>query len=260
MKASSRRGEVSQQDSAPKAPESGAVISVGRAGLANVDFRKARFDRFQLAVANFMACDFRGLQLDGRFQSLFGTRPRSVFTQCKFDGADLRQISPEGTRFERCSFDDARLDGWTPARAEFVECRFAGKITRVTFTGRPAGPGSTRIDPARTKNEFRGNDFRDAQLIDTVFALGIDLSQQRWPTGDDYIRLDKFPRRLEAARGDILAWDASEMRTAALAMLQSLAQRWQDQRDIIALRISPAVSASPRVQNRVWDALENARV
>src|SRR5439155_170739 len=149
------------------------VISVGRAGLANVDFRKAKFDRFQLAVANFVACDFRGLQLGERFAPLFTTRPRSVFTSCKFDGADLRQTSPEGTRFEKCSFEDARLDGWSPARAEFVECRFAG-----------------------------------------------------------------------------------EARTEALAMLQGLAQRWQDQREIIVLRVSPAVGASRRVQNRVWDLLE----
>ena len=141
---------MSQQDSAPKPDDAQrGVVSVGRAGLANVDFRKARFDKFQLAVGNFVACDFRGLRLDEKFAPFFVTRPRSTFTSCKFDGADLRQISPEGTRFEKCSFDDARLDGWTPARAEFVECRFAGKVVGVTFTGRPAGPGSTRIDPVR---------------------------------------------------------------------------------------------------------------
>jgi hypothetical protein len=112
----------------------------------------------------------------------------------------------------------------------------------------------------RSKNEFRGNDFRDAQLIDTVFVLGINLDQQRWPEGDDYVRLDKFHRRLEAARADILGWEAGEIRTGALAMLQSLAQRWQDQRDIVAMRVSPAIKAAPRVQNRVWDALEHARI
>ena len=252
---------MSQQDSEPKPDDvQPGVVSVGRAGLANVDFRKARFDKFQLAVGNFVACDFRGLRLDEKFAPFFVTRPRSTFTSCKFDGADLRQISPEGTRFEKCSFDDARLDGWTPARAEFVECRFAGKILSVTFSGRPAGPGSTRIDPVRSKNDFRGNDFRDAQLIDTVFVFGIDLEQQRWPLGDDYVRLDKFHRRLEAARADILGWETGEMRTAGLAMLQSLAQRWQDQREIIGLRVSPAVKAAPRIQIRVWDALEHAKV
>jgi hypothetical protein len=250
---------VSPQESGPKEP-SGAVISVGRAGLANVDFRKARFDKFQLAVANFVACDFRGLKLDERFQAFFNTRPRSVFISCRFDGADLRGISPEGTRFEKCSFDDAKLDGWTPARAEFVECRFAGNVVKVTFTGKPAGPGSTRIEPARAKNDFRGNDFRDAHLVDTVFVLGIDIEQQRLPIGDEYVRLDKFVRRMEAARAEIVGWEAGEMRSAALAMLQTLSQRWQDQRDIIALRVSPAVTAPPRVQNRVWDVLERTRV
>src|SRR5207247_6074322 len=154
---SSRPGAVSQQDSGPNQPGEG-VISVGRAGLANVDFRKARFDKFQLAVGNFVACDFRGLRLDEKFAPFFVTRPRSTFASCKFDGADLRQVTAEGTRFEKCSFDDARLDGWTPARAEFVDCRFAGTVVSVTFSGRPAGPGSTRIDQARSKDDFRGND------------------------------------------------------------------------------------------------------
>jgi hypothetical protein len=233
---------------------------MGRAGLANVDFRKAKFERFELAVANFVSCDFRGLRLDEKFVPFFTTRPRSVFTSCKFDGADLRDITPEGTRFEKCSFEDARLDGWTPARAEFVDCRFAGKVARVTFTGRPAGPGSTRIDPVRSKNDFRGNDFRDAQLVDTVFVLGIDMDQQRWPTSDDYVRVDKFPRRLESARSEILTWEAGELRTAALAMLQVLAQRWQDQRDVFSARVSSGLTVPPRVQNRVWDVLEHARV
>ena len=251
---------MSPQDSAPKPEPSEAVVTLGRAALSHVDFRKAKFERLQLAVANFVACDFRGIRVDERFIPFFTTRPRSVFTSCLFDGSDLRPINPEGTRFEKCSFDDAKPDGWTPARAEFVECRFAGKVVKVTFTGRPAGPGSTRIEPVRSKNEFRGNDFRDAQLIDTVFVLGIELDQQRWPIDEGYVRLDKFPRRLEAARSDVLGWDAGDMRTDALAMLQSLAQRWQDQRDIISLRVSPATKAAPRVQNRVWDALEHARV
>jgi hypothetical protein len=250
---------MSQPDNGPSQPPD-AVIALGRAGLSHVDFRKARFEKLELSVANFVSCDFRGLKLGERFQPFFVTRPRSVFRQCRFDGADMRQISPEGTRFERCSFEDVRLDGWAPARAEFVECRFAGTLTKVTFTGRPAGPGSMRIDPPRTKNEFKGNDFRDAKLVDTVFVLGIDLDAQRWPLGEDYVRLDKFPRRLERARADVLSWEAGGERTAALAMLQALAQRWQDQREIIALRVSSAVGAPPRVQSLVWDALEHAQV
>ena len=99
-----RSGPWAGGDPQPEDPQPG-VVSVGRAGLANVDFRKARFDKFQLDVANFVACDFRGLRLDEKFAPFFVTRPRSTFVSCKFDGADLRLISPEGTRFERCSFE-----------------------------------------------------------------------------------------------------------------------------------------------------------
>jgi len=251
---------VSQQGSGPSEPEQGGLIAIGRAGLTKVDFRKARFDTLQIEVANFVACDFRGLRLADRFQPFFATRPRSVFTACRFEEADLRDTSPEGTRFERCVFDDARLNGWAPARAEFVGCRFAGTLAHVTFTGRPAGPGAEWIDPPRARNEFRGNDFRGAELLDTVFVLGIDLDAQLWPAGEDYVRLDRFPERVERVQTEVLGWDEGEARRAALVMLRTLAHRWQAQSDVVAMRVSPAEKAPPRLQYRLWRLLERARL
>ncbi len=251
---------MSQQGSGPSEPEQGGLIAIGRAGLTKVDFRKARFDTLQIEVANFVACDFRGLRLADRFQPFFATRPRSVFTACRFEEADLRDTSPEGTRFERCVFDDARLNGWAPARAEFVGCRFAGTLAHVTFTGRPAGPGAEWIDPPRARNEFRGNDFRGAELLDTVFVLGIDLDAQLWPAGEDYVRLDRFPERVERVQTEVLGWDEGEARRAALVMLRTLAHRWQAQSDVVAMRISPAEKAPPRLQYRLWRLLERARL
>src|SRR5438477_146378 len=200
-----------------------ACPSCGRADIDLIPLAKVAEERLRalpvpMKVA-VMGCEVNGPgeAKDADVGIAGGVGKGAIFRKGKFDGADLRQISPEGTRFEKCSFDDARLDGWTPARAEFVECRFAGKVLSVTFTGRPAGPGSTRIDPVRSRNEFRGNDFRDAQLIDTVFVFGVDLDPQRWPVGDDYVRLDKFHRRTEAARAEILGWETGEMRPAGLA-------------------------------------------
>ena len=236
-------------------PADEAVIALGRAVLTQVDFRRARFDRFDLAGCTFIACDFRGLALDLRFQPLFSTRPRSVFRACHFDAADLRRIRPEGTRFERCSFDDARLDGQTFAVAEFVDCRFAGTLTRVTFMGRSLATERAPAAAPRPHNEFRGNDFRDAELVDTVFTYGIDLGAQRWPASDRYVRADRFTRRLARARKELGSWDDPAERAAGRAMCEALALRWREQDDVIALRVSPAVKASARVQIRVWEAL-----
>ena len=91
-------------------------------------------------------------------------------------------------------------------------------------------------------------------------ALGIDLDAQLWPAADDYVRLDRFPERVEVAAAEVTGWDEGEARRAALAMLRTLAHRWQAQNEVIALRVSPAEKAPPRVQYRVWRLLERARL
>jgi uncharacterized protein YjbI with pentapeptide repeats len=239
-------------------PGTDAVIALGRAVLTQVDFRRARFGRFDLDGCTFIACDFRGLRLDERFQPLFSTRPRSVFRGCRFDGADLRRIVPQGSRFERCSFDDARLDGWRPFLAEFVDCRFAGTLTRVTFAGSPPAQDRKTLDPPRDRNELRGNDFRDAELVDVVFTYGVDLAAQRLPDDERYVRLDGFARRLSGARREIGRWDDPAERAAARAFCEVLAATWREQDEVIALRVSPGAKASPRTQVHVWEALLRA--
>lgn len=128
------------------------------------------------------------------------SRPRSVFRACRFDGADLRRASPGQSRFEACTFEGSLIDEWSVATAEFIDCRFTGRIAGVTFHGKPWGRGATSLDPARTVNEFRGNDFTGADLRECAFIRGIALDQQRWPEGDTYVRLDRFHQRLARAR------------------------------------------------------------
>lgn len=205
-----------------------------------------------------MRCDFSGVRADRRFQPLFSARPRSVFRDCRFDGADLRRIKPDQARFERCTFDDARLDRWLAANAEFVECRFAGPLTAVTFSARPFGPALKTLDPPRVRNEFRGNDFRDAELVGTLFVRGVDLGAQRLPENERYVRLDRMAQRLGRARADIVRWDDHEDRLEGLALLRALATNWREQGEIIALRVDPLVDTSSRLQARVWAVLERA--
>ena len=246
---------MSQPANEPKEPLTDRVISIGRATLRNVDFRKARFDRFALTGCLFLSCDFRTVRFDKRYQPLFSTRPASVFRDCRFDGADLRRVRPRETRFERCTFDDANLDGWRSETAEFVGCRFAGDLGRVIFYGRPTGNAGRGNQ--RKRNEFAQNDFTDAELDEVVFTHGIDLEAQRLPLSDRYIRLDGFPERLARARAEVLRWDVREERVAAVTMLRDLATRYRDQRAVIAPRVS-ADGPAARVQTRVWTVLERA--
>jgi hypothetical protein len=248
---------VSQPDSELKGPDDGRVVALHHATLTAVDFRRVRFDRFLLDGCLFDRCDFRGLKLDRRLAPLFVAQPRSVFRDCYFDGADMRGARLGPSRFERCTFDDARLDGSDARAAEFIDCRFAGPLDDVTFYGAPSDSEAKRLDPLRRRNEFRGNDFRDAELIDVVFIAGIDMDRQRFPEDDElYVRIDGFRRRVAKARAQIKQWYERE-RAPALVMLATLLARWRDQNVVVARRWTPRIKASDRVQARVWDLLEH---
>jgi len=247
---------VSQPDSARKRPDDERVVALHRATLTAVNFRRARFDKFSIGGCLFDRCDFRGLKLDHRFAALFVALPRSVFRDCYFDAADMRRARLAQSRFERCTFDDARLDGAQTEAAEFIDCRFAGRLDAVTFHGVPSGSEARRLDPPRKRNEFRGNDFRDAELIDVAFIAGVDMDRQRFPDDELHVRVDDFPRRLTIARAEIEQWYERE-RAPAQVMLATLATRWRGQDVVVARRWTPRIKAPDRVQARVWDLLEH---
>lgn len=231
------------------------TISINRATLRSVDFRKARFDSFALAGCAFISCDFRMVTFDKRMQGLFSAVPRSTFRDCKFDGADLRRVRPGVARFERSTFDDAAIDGWRTEASEFIDCRFAGALGTVTFYARPTGTAGRLVQRERKINEFSGNDFRDADLDHVTFTGGVDLRKQRLPRDDRYIWLDRFPQRVAHARAEIVRWEVQEERIAAQDMLRDLTVRFRDQNEIFASRMT-ASGPGARVQTRVWAELE----
>lgn len=247
---------MSQQDSEPKQPDDERVVALHRATITSVDFRSAQFDKFTLGGCLFDLCDFRGLKLDRRLAPLFAALPRSVFRDCRFDGADLRRAHLGQSRFERCTFDDARLEDSDTGGAEFIGCRFAGPLARVTFFGVPPSAVAKQLDPPRRRNEFRANDFRDAELLDVAFVDGIDMDRQRFPEDELHVRVERFQRRLPRARAEIKQWYDRE-RAPALAMLATLEARWRDQDIVVARRWTPRIKAPDRVQARVWELLEH---
>ncbi len=226
-----------------------------RATIEGVDFRRASFERFAPIGCLFLGCDFRGLVFDGRMQQIFSSRVQSVFRDCRFDEADLRRAGPGQSRFERCSFDGTRIQKWTSLCGEFVDCHFAGPIEDSRFYGRPHGVLASQLSPHRQENEFRGNDFRQAELIETAFAHGISFAEQLWPDETGHVRLDRLHARLERGRVEVMRWKDHDARREALQLLLELSTRYGEQNEIICRRVDPETAVPKAVQLRLWETL-----
>ncbi|MFG3558935.1 hypothetical protein ACGGAQ_31625 [Micromonospora sp. NPDC047557] len=166
--------------------------------------------------AYFERCRFDGL----RFQevALGAGMEQSQFVQCSFDNVVLRG-STGYSRFVGCTFRNTDIRDLTADYLELVDCIFTGRIGSTTFWGAPP-PGSDRRfasdlaflqkqgrpEPPgyralalRESNDFHGNDFSGADLTDVAFRHGVDLSQQRLPTGADYLYLPDAEATLHRA-------------------------------------------------------------
>ncbi|MBI2764702.1 MAG: pentapeptide repeat-containing protein [Chloroflexi bacterium] len=234
------------------------IVRLERQTIADVDFAITPIDSLAPSGCVLERCDFRGARLDRRMRPLFRAASRNTFRECRFDGVDLRGIDPGTARFEGCAFDGADLSGWSAMTAEFVDCHFAGSIQDVRFYGRPWGPTASAMQPVRAVNEFRGNDFRQAELVRVLFLMGISLSAQRWPADDEYVRLDRIHQRLARGRSEILRWRDLDARNEALAMVRSLSLLYIQQGDVVARRSEPGTATRPEIQTRVWETLAAA--
>jgi uncharacterized protein YjbI with pentapeptide repeats len=214
-------------------------VSFWDAQVDHVDFSGNRFWNFWTDASRFSRCDFRNVKFDAL---RLGNTEGAVFTDSAFDGADLSAEAALGrVRFERCSFDGAKAEGWFSFEGEFVDCSFATKVVECTFHGHEREDERRILDrlfrrPLRP-NEFRGNDFRQAELRWTVFTRGIDISAQLWPEGEEYVRLDRVPERLARVRETLLARPRSERREELLRLLDEFyGFLWAGQEEVFTRR------------------------
>jgi hypothetical protein len=236
-------------------PPSGRV-SFQAAVVERVDFRDTWWDDFWAAGTVFVDCDFRGSRFG---HAVLGDVSRqTTYRRCKFDGADLRNTRPGAARFEECQFAGAKIEDWRCFLNEFVACRFAGKLDGVGFSGRPWGPGAEKLRPKRRTNEFRGNDFREVDLIQCSFKRGIDISLQLWPEKDTYIRLDRARERVAKAREVLAGWSDQEARRLGLIMLQVYSSFGYEEQEEIFARRDDLDDTIPRdLSDRVWSLLKS---
>jgi hypothetical protein len=117
---------------------------------------------------------------------------------------------------------DARLDGLITNAAEFVDCLFGGMVKDVVFNGHANDVLSARLH--RTRNEFRGNDFRQAVLAGTSFRGGVDVDEQFLPEGPGGVRLDRYAERRAWALAQLALVEDDKTREAALEWLRILSR------------------------------------
>jgi uncharacterized protein YjbI with pentapeptide repeats len=236
-----------------KAPRDRSVSFDG-VTLEGVDLSGSRFDHAMIKGSTFLDCDFRGV----KFEHVVGFDAEwpSAFVGCKFDRADLRNLSdPSTSRFEGCTFRQAKIFGWNSWCGEFVDCLFEGRLESVLFAGRPTkcyeiidSARATAIElgidvpdvtppPRRASNEFRGNDFSSADLVNVEFRYGVDIAAQRWPEGPDYLRFDRWRVRLARTRSVVETWPVSKEQADALALLALYdGGGWEEQSEVFLPR------------------------
>jgi hypothetical protein len=219
----------------------------------DVGFKGARFWWYLAGSSTFTSCDFSHVRIEA---GNLGMDPATIYRRCRFDGADLRNANPLFARFEQCSFDGADFRGFRSFYAEFVECHFAGRIVSAKFFGRPEGLTEPPPLLKRQTNEFRGNDFREAELIDTGFVHGIEIKAQQWPQSDAYVMLDRIHERIQKARATVLSWQDDNARKEALLMFQIYGDDTEHQDGLFARRDD--VPITPAVRDQAWDLLERA--
>lgn len=226
-------------------------VEFGAVTIRAMSFAGMHFEQFSAEGTKFVNCDFSGARLEG----WFGVRRQTRFEDCLFDGTRMSDVEPGQARFVRCQFSAVTIRGWNAAANEFIDCRFAGLIKQCNFWGRPAQEWMERMRPARPTNEFRGNDFRAAELIDVSFKGGIEISAQRWPDSPDYIRLDRLRTRIELARPVLEAWQEPARADGVLMLDVYSKHGYEVQDELFAHRWDLGLPRA--VADRVWALLES---
>jgi len=186
--------------------------------VVGANFSKQKVVQFGSIGSRFERCHFDKLRIDN---CNFGAgKEISEYIECSFDGANMR-MGPGGyARFVRCSFLRANLREWDCIAVEMIECTFSGRLRKAVFNGTVRE--DMRSIAKRTQNEFRGNDFSAVKLEDVAFRTGIELSQQRLPSGNEHLYLADAERAIQRARAGVMGWRDLERRQQAMTTIKTL--------------------------------------
>jgi hypothetical protein len=183
------------------------------------DYSSPTVAKFTAIGSRLEQCRFNDARLGNAY---FGSgREMSEYIECTFDGLHFDHGGGHA-RFVRCSFRDVYIREWLAQSTELIDCTFSGRIDWAAFCGR-IPIEETRRYLHRERNEFRGNDFSQTQLIEPDFRGGIDLTQQRLPSGPEYLYVADAPSAIARLQSGLESWNSNpEVRRAALIIAGTL--------------------------------------
>jgi len=205
-----------------------ARVVLSNQHLVAQDFRGLELLQFSAEGARLERCAFDGSVIAS---GSFGAgQIGSEYVDCSFSGAKIHMGTGGYARFVGCTFENVTIDNWFCFAVELVGCTFSGKIRKAVFNG--CVPPEKRSVAGRAVNQFEGNDFSRARLLDVAFRTGIDLSKQRLPPGPEYIYLADAPSAVRRARVVFNALDDPEVKKrvrGVLAVMEEDVAAGQDQ-------------------------------
>ncbi|MFH1329824.1 MAG: hypothetical protein ABIJ48_04105 [Actinomycetota bacterium] len=191
------------------------LVDLDHAHLQGADFSGQKLLKFSAVGCRLQACRFDKSTIE---DASFGAgHETSEYVECSFEGARIRHIGSKRARFVRCSFRDVEIHEWFCLTGELVDCVFSGRLHKAVFHGKV--PDHERAQIGRETNEFHGNNFSAMKLIDVDFRGGIDLTQQRLPSGPEYLYVADAAQAVERARAQVIVWADLELRRSALVLI-----------------------------------------
>ncbi|MDO4258070.1 MAG: hypothetical protein Q4C87_00960 [Actinomycetaceae bacterium] len=165
--------------------------------LRGEDFSGLKFDNLDIWDSTFEDCCFD--RIKARVFGAAAGGKVSEFIDCTFRRAMLSKLALGGrARFIICSFDNARLTNWICESVDFIDCTFDGASLRsMQIWGSINEPAIGKSPAKHWTNDISGNDFSQAKICDIDFRTGVDLTQQKLPTGPDYLYTENVPAALD---------------------------------------------------------------
>lgn len=182
----------------------------------------------------------------------------SSFRNCQFDGSIFSFVLPGYARLDSCTFGQATLQHLNADTLECIRCRFGGRIETAVFWGR-IEDSNDRFLLNRDCNEFRDNDFSDADLIDVDFRGGIDLKRQILPQWGDYLYVPDAPTVVKYVKTLVTQWTSSARREHALKLLQVYEFTLGTGQEQLLLRLSADREYFPAVAEEIHAIMREHR-
>ena len=181
------------------------LLTLDHVRVSAQDYSSRMLAMFTAIGSRLEQCSFNNARIGS---ASFGAgREMSEYVECTFDGLHFDHGGGHA-RFVRCSFRDVYIHEWQGQSTELIDCTVSGRINWAVFFGRIPIENDRRA-LRRERNEFHGNDFSNAQLMQPDFRGGIDLTKQRLPSGSEYLYVADAASAVARLKSGLEQWDAS---------------------------------------------------